>query len=109
MDRKRKKILSQGLFLVFSELLITGWLAAQAEKTVDFSQLVIVGDSLAAGVQNGSLEGSQQQHGFASVIAGQISTPHRAAAGSSSRRAKHSGTGQRRISAGDPAGSGNSA
>jgi hypothetical protein len=39
MDRKRKKILSQGLFLVFSELLITGWLAAQAEKTVDFPSL----------------------------------------------------------------------
>lgn len=41
--------------------------AAQA----DLSRLVIVGDSLLAGYQNGSLRGSQQVHGIASIIAQQ--------------------------------------
>jgi hypothetical protein len=50
-------------------------LPAQAVKEIDFSRLVVVGDSLAAGVQSGSLEASQQSHGFAKVIARQIGTP----------------------------------
>ena len=74
MNRMTKKVLSQGLFLFFFSLATTGWLAAQAGKTIDFSTLVVVGDSLAAGVQNGSLEDVQQVHGFANVIAGQIPT-----------------------------------
>lgn len=49
-------------------------LPAQVKK-IDFSRLVVVGDSLAAGVENGSLEASQQRHGFAKVIARQIGTP----------------------------------
>jgi lysophospholipase L1-like esterase len=40
----------------------------------DLGRLVFVGDSLAAGVQNGSLEASQQLHGFAAVIARQAHT-----------------------------------
>lgn len=71
MNRTAKKTLSQGLFLVLVELLASGWLAAQPRKTIDFSRLVVVGDSLAAGVQNGSLEGTQQLHGFANLIAQQ--------------------------------------
>src|SRR6202162_5444144 len=74
MNRMTKKVLSQSLFLFFFSLATTGWLAAQAGKTIDFSSLVVVGDSLAAGVQNGSLEDVQQLHGFANVIAGQIPT-----------------------------------
>jgi hypothetical protein len=74
MNRMTKKVLSQSLFLFFFSLATTGWLAAQAGKTIDFSTLVVVGDSLAAGVQNGSLEDVQQLHGFANVIAGQIPT-----------------------------------
>ena len=46
----------------------------QARHKVDFSRLVVVGDSLAAGVQNGSLADFQQVHGFASVIARQMYT-----------------------------------
>ena len=75
MNRMTKKVLSQGLFLFFFSLATTGWLAAQAGKTIDFSTLVVVGDSLAAGVQNGSLEDVQQLHGFANVIAQQLGTP----------------------------------
>jgi lysophospholipase L1-like esterase len=40
-----------------------------------FSKLVVVGDSLAAGVENGSLVDFQQEHGFAKVIAHQMYVP----------------------------------
>ena len=40
-------------------------------RRADLSNLVVVGDSLAAGVQNFSLLESQQPHGFANVIAEQ--------------------------------------
>jgi lysophospholipase L1-like esterase len=39
--------------------------------SADFSQVVYVGDSLTAGFQNGSLLDSQQQHGWAAVVAQQ--------------------------------------
>jgi hypothetical protein len=44
-------------------------------KPADLSRLVVVGDSLAAGVQNFSLLESQQPHGFAKVIADQAGVP----------------------------------
>src|SRR5215831_13863344 len=37
----------------------------------DVSRLVVVGDSLSAGFQNGSLLGAQQLHGYASLVAQQ--------------------------------------
>jgi hypothetical protein len=37
----------------------------------DLSRLVVVGDSLSAGFQNGSLLAEQQAHGYASLVAGQ--------------------------------------
>src|SRR3954465_8079837 len=37
----------------------------------DLSRLVVLGDSLLAGYQNGSLMGSQQTHGIAALIAQQ--------------------------------------
>jgi lysophospholipase L1-like esterase len=74
MNRTAKKTLSQGPFLVLFSLLASGWLAAQPRKTIDFSRLVVVGDSLAAGVENGSLEDTQQLHGFANLIAQQANT-----------------------------------
>jgi hypothetical protein len=37
----------------------------------DLSRLVVVGDSLSAGFQNGSLLAEQQIHGYASLVAGQ--------------------------------------
>ena len=69
MNTPTKKRLSQGLASLFFTFGLAGWLPAQNRKTVDFSRLVVVGDSLAAGVENGSLEDSQQVHGFANVIA----------------------------------------
>ena len=47
--------------------------AAIAQK-LDLNRLVVVGDSLAAGVENDSLEASQQIHSFAAVIAEQART-----------------------------------
>lgn len=54
-----------------------GSAAAQSRDRfpTDFPRLVVVGDSLAAGVQNGSLADFQQIHSFASVIARQMYTP----------------------------------
>ena len=75
MNTPTKKRLSQGLASLFFTFGLAGWLPAQNRKTVDFSRLVVVGDSLAAGVENGSLEDSQQVHGFANVIAQQIGVP----------------------------------
>src|SRR5215813_8480135 len=41
----------------------------------DLSRLVVVGDSLSAGFQNGSLLAEQQEHGYASLVAGQAGVP----------------------------------
>ena len=68
------RTLLQGLMPGMLALALAGAAHAQDPK-VNFSKLVVVGDSLAAGVENGSLEDSQQQNGFAAVIARQASTP----------------------------------
>ena len=41
---------------------------AHAGDRLDLSRLVVVGDSLSAGYQNGSLLDSQQVNGYASVV-----------------------------------------
>jgi lysophospholipase L1-like esterase len=41
----------------------------------DLSRLVVVGDSLSAGFQNGSLLETQQPHGYASLVAAQAGVP----------------------------------
>src|SRR3989442_1441467 len=45
-----------------------------AQKQADLSRLVVVGDSLSAGFQNGSLFDVQQTHGYASLVANQAGT-----------------------------------
>jgi lysophospholipase L1-like esterase len=47
---------------------------AQARRPIQLQKLVVVGDSLAAGVENGSLADFQQIHGFGAVIARQMYT-----------------------------------
>jgi hypothetical protein len=74
MNAPARKALSQGLASALLTFELAGWLPAQNGKAIDFSKLVVVGDSLAAGVENGSLEDSQQVHGFANVIAQQVGT-----------------------------------
>jgi lysophospholipase L1-like esterase len=69
------KLKSRGAMLCSLACALATTLPAQVVKNVDLSRLVVVGDSLAAGVENGSLEASQQRHGFAKVIARQIGTP----------------------------------
>ncbi len=49
-------------------------LPTQAQKRADLTRLVVVGDSLSAGFQNGSLLDSQQVHGYANLIAQQAQT-----------------------------------
>src|SRR5438874_9815036 len=46
-----------------------------AQKRADLSRLVVVGDSLSAGFQNGSLLETQQPHGYASLVARQAGVP----------------------------------
>jgi hypothetical protein len=55
--------------------LFCGSVFAQTPAPAALSKLVIVGDSLSAGVQNFSLLGTQQVHGFASLIAQQANVP----------------------------------
>lgn len=50
-------------------------MAAASPLKAQRTPLVVVGDSLAAGVQNESLEETQQLHGFANVIAQQAGVP----------------------------------
>jgi lysophospholipase L1-like esterase len=45
------------------------------DRKADLSRLVIVGDSLSAGFQNGSLLDSQQPHGYAALVAAQAGVP----------------------------------
>jgi lysophospholipase L1-like esterase len=56
---------------------VSGLFAAPPDRSGKdvFSKLVVVGDSLAAGVENGSLVDFQQEHGFAKVIARQMHVP----------------------------------
>ena len=49
-------------------------LPTQAQKRANLARLVVVGDSLSAGFQNGSLLDSQQVHGYANLIAQQAET-----------------------------------
>jgi lysophospholipase L1-like esterase len=70
----RKKRRSPIFILLLPAFALAAPLRVHAQ-TIDFSRLVVVGDSLAAGVENGSLEDSQQEHGFANVIAQQAGAP----------------------------------
>lgn len=57
---------------------VAGPAPAQAQQNpskASLSRLVVVGDSISAGFQNGSLLDSQQVHGYANLIARQAGTP----------------------------------
>jgi len=60
-------------FLTITTLLITALPAnaGDGQRKPDFSRLVVVGDSLSAGFQNGGLLDIQQVNGYASLIANQ--------------------------------------
>jgi lysophospholipase L1-like esterase len=57
------------LLLCVASALVTA--SAKPPKRADLSRLVVIGDSLSAGVQNISLEGSQQVNGYVPLIARQ--------------------------------------
>ena len=66
---KLRKSLCRGAIVCLIACASTAVLPAQSRRRIDLSRLVVVGDSLAAGVENGSLVDFQQIHGFAKVIA----------------------------------------
>jgi len=55
--------------------IICAGVPAAAQRRADLSRLVVVGDSLSAGYQNGSLLDTQQVHGYANVVAAQAGVP----------------------------------
>jgi len=66
----------RSLTLVLALLLLGFAPDVQAKgPRADLSRLVVVGDSLSAGFQNGSLLGEQQVHGYASLVAQQAGVP----------------------------------
>jgi hypothetical protein len=67
-----RKTHTAGFLLLLSLLL--GAAPAWAQRKADLSRFVVVGDSLSAGFQNGSLLDSQQPHGYAKVLADQAHT-----------------------------------
>lgn len=66
---KLKEALRRRIFVGLIACASSAVLSAQSPRKIDFSKLVIVGDSLAAGVENDSLVDFQQIHGFANVVA----------------------------------------
>src|SRR6266851_1141852 len=64
-------------FARVSALTLLAALSAGAfeKNKADLSRLVVVGDSLSAGFQNGSLLDVQQVHGYASLVAHQAGVP----------------------------------
>lgn len=69
MDRILRKLLSVVIIVVSASVLMCA--PAAAQHKADLSRLVVVGDSLSAGYQNGSLLATQQVHGYANLIAQQ--------------------------------------
>src|SRR5713226_2837326 len=71
-------LLNQGGFWRAGCLLLIALVAlalpARAQKPANLTRLVVVGDSLSAGFQNGSLLDSQQVHGYANLVAQQAHT-----------------------------------
>lgn len=68
-----KKPTSLSCLVTTLSLLVT--VPAWGEGKADLSRLVVIGDSLSAGYQNGSLLGTQQVNGYASLIAAQKGVP----------------------------------
>jgi lysophospholipase L1-like esterase len=71
----RGKLLLRGVVEFLAACTFASFGHAQSPAKIDFSKLIVVGDSLAAGVENGSLVDFQQEHGFAKVIARQLRVP----------------------------------
>jgi lysophospholipase L1-like esterase len=71
----RKFLFCVATILLFAFALTEPSPAVAQDGKIDFSKLVFVGDSLGAGVENGSLVNFQQVHGFANVIARQVGVP----------------------------------
>lgn len=70
IDPRRAGTLSVLLALVMT-LLATAPADAHGRRGIDLTRLVVVGDSLSAGFQNGRLVADQQVHGYAPLVARQ--------------------------------------
>jgi GDSL-like Lipase/Acylhydrolase len=65
--------LNPGRIFCFTLIVLILLPAAQAQsgRKADLSNLIVIGDSVSAGLQNGSMLAEQQVHGYASLVAGQ--------------------------------------
>ena len=70
-----RKIFLSALLLLLALVVAAPAVPQDAVHPADLSRLVVVGDSLSAGFQNGSLLDTQQPHGYANLIAKQAGTP----------------------------------
>jgi lysophospholipase L1-like esterase len=80
IPQRYRSVLQTLLLAVIAALALTANAVAEdrgdrGEKRVDFSRLVVVGDSLSAGFQSGSLIDTAQPHGYANVVAQQAHAP----------------------------------
>lgn len=75
LSTERKRHAGGGQFwlpVMITVLALFAWtLPARAQNTASFSQFIVIGDSLSAGFQNGSLLDRQQVHGYANLVAQQ--------------------------------------
>jgi hypothetical protein len=69
------KIKQLGIFCVFALLFPRAALSEEGYARLDLSRLVVVGDSLSAGVQNFSLVRDRQPNGYANIFANQAGVP----------------------------------
>ncbi len=64
-----------GSLLIGALAISSGAATAKSTSDIDLSRLIVIGDSLSAGFQNGSLLASQQINGYATLLAEQAGTP----------------------------------
>ena len=70
-----RRLVARATVAALALVLATAVLPARAQNGADLTRLVVVGDSLSAGFQNGSLLDTQQVHGYANLVAKQAGTP----------------------------------
>lgn len=70
-----RRLVARATVAALALVLATAVLPAWAQNGPNLRRLVIVGDSLSAGFQNGSLLDTQQVHGYANLLAERAATP----------------------------------
>jgi lysophospholipase L1-like esterase len=71
LESIRSRVSIPGSIMLLILVAATAHASPGSRTKADLSHLVVIGDSLSAGFQNGSLLDRQQMHGWAAVLAGQ--------------------------------------